>query len=149
MYVSNWKVAHLRIPRLSQMITNLSHWNDRVDKISIDFKKTEKRLAMNIMYNMFKKYKELKLVIETKVNYLYDLEELNTTIQDHWESYYCDKETDNDSDYLKSEDEKNKDHTFNLTDEKKRRWKGRNDNVVYYHCGKPGHTKEKCFKLIG
>ena len=46
---------------------------------------------------MCKEYKQMKLVIENKVSYLYNLQELKTTIQDHWETYYCDKDTSDDS----------------------------------------------------
>ena len=70
------------------------------------------------MNNMCKEYKELKVVIANKGSYLDDLEELLTTIQDQWESYYCDKDTADDSDDEESKDEKNKYHTFNVTEEK-------------------------------
>ena len=72
--------------------------NDRIEKISIDFNNTEEQLEMHIMKNMCQEYKELKLVIENKGSYLDDLEELKITIQDHWDTYYCYKDTDNDSD---------------------------------------------------
>ena len=63
--------------------TYLSHLNDRIEKIIIDFRKTEKQLEMNIMNNMCKEYEELKSDIENKVIYLDDLEELQTKIQYH------------------------------------------------------------------
>ena len=39
-------------------------------------------------------------------------------------------------------------HEFNVTDEKNKIWKGSTEKMAYFHCGKTGHTKEKCFKLI-
>ena len=48
---------------------------------------------MHIINNVCKEYKDLKLAIENKGKYLDDLEELKTKIQDHWEIYYCDKDT--------------------------------------------------------
>ena len=44
-------------------ITDLSHLNDRIENISIDLKKTEKQLEINIMNNMRKEYEGLKLVV--------------------------------------------------------------------------------------
>ena len=63
---------------------------------------------MHIMNNMCKQYKQLKLVVENKGSYLDDLDKLQTTIQDHWQTYYFDKDADDDSDDEESEDEKNK-----------------------------------------
>ena len=76
----------------------LSHLNNRIDKIIIYCRKTEKQLSMKITNNVCKGYKDLKLAIENKVSCLDDLEKLQTTIQYHWENYYYDKETDNESD---------------------------------------------------
>ena len=53
--------------------TDLSHFNNRIEKIITDFKNIEKLLAMHIMNNMRKEYKELKLDIENKGSYLDDL----------------------------------------------------------------------------
>ena len=50
------------------------------------------------MNNMCKLYKELKLVIINRVSCIYELEKLQTTIRDNWETYYCVKETSDDSD---------------------------------------------------
>ena len=50
------------------------------------------------MNNMCKLYKDLKLVIKNKVSFIYELEKLQTTIRDNWETYYCVKETSDDSD---------------------------------------------------
>ena len=52
---------------------------------------------MHITNNICKEYKELKLVAEHKGSYLDELEGLKTTIQDHWETHYCDKDTYDDS----------------------------------------------------
>lgn len=139
--------------------TNLTNLNDRIEKISPDFKKTEKQLAMHIMNNMCDEYKDLKLLIENKANYLDDIEDLQTTIQDHWETYYVDKsdsesESESDDD---SEEEKKNDHALTMTEEKKKSNyktyqsdRRKPDNgLVCDHCGKPGHTKDRCFKLHG
>ena len=67
--------------------------------------------------NIWKEYKELKLVIENKGSYLDNLEESQTKIQDHLETYYCDKEMDDGSDNEVSEDKKNKDNAFNVIEE--------------------------------
>ena len=56
----------------------------------------------------------MKLEIENKLNYLEELEELQNTIQDHWETCYCDKDTNYDSDNKESEDQKKKIHAFNV-----------------------------------
>ena len=53
---------------------------------------------MYIMNSMRKEYKQLKLVIKNKGIYLDYLNELKTTIQDNWKTYYCDKYTDDESD---------------------------------------------------
>ena len=139
--------------------TNLTSLNDRIEKISRDFKKTEKQLAMHIMNNMCDEYKDLKLLIENKQNYLDDIEDLQTTIQDHWETYYVDNsetENDSDDDEDESDDEKKTDHALTMTEEKKQYTKFQSNNhrenktsFVCDHCGRPGHTKARCFKLIG
>ena len=79
--------------------------------------------------------------MENLVSYLDDLEGLQTTIQYNQETYYCDKDTDDNSEDEDSEYEK-KCHTFNVTEEKKRIWKCSNDKVVCYHCGKSSHTRD-------
>ena len=139
--------------------TNLSNLNDRIEKISADFKKTEKQLAMHIMNNMCDEYKDLKLLIDNKTNYLDDIEDLQTTIQDHWETYYVDNsDTGSDSESEEdSEDEKKKDHALTMTEDKKKGnfktyTSNKNDTDKGYvcdHCGRPGHTKSRCFKLHG
>ena len=73
------------------------YFNNGIENISIDVKKTEKQLVIHIMNNMCKLYKDLKLVIKNKVSFIYELEKLQTTIRDNWETYYCDKETSDDS----------------------------------------------------
>ena len=49
-------------------ITDLYHLNDRIENIIIDFKNTEKQLAMHIMNNMCNKYKDSNMAIENKVS---------------------------------------------------------------------------------
>lgn len=100
--------------------TNITNLNDRIEKISPDFKKTDKQLEMHIMNNMCSEYKDLKILVENKANYLDDLDELKNTIQDHWETYYGDQsdiEIDSD-DEDESEDDKKKDHALTITNEK-------------------------------
>ena len=53
---------------------------------------------------------------------------------------------DADSDDEESEYEKQKYHALNITEDKNISWKGINDKVVCYRCGKSGHTKEKIFR---
>ena len=55
-------------------VIDLSHLNDRIENICIDFKKIEILLAIHIMNNIPKGYKELKWVIENKWIYLDELE---------------------------------------------------------------------------
>jgi hypothetical protein len=141
--------------------TNLSNLNDRIEKISADFKKTDKQLAMHIMNNMCDSYKDLKLLIENKTNYLDDIEELQTTIQDHWETYYADN-SDSDDDTEVDEEEsvadKKQDHALTMTEEKKTgMFKSKEHKQGDYnknelkcdHCGRTGHTSARCFKLHG
>ncbi len=86
--------------------TNLINLNERIEKICQGFGKSEKQLAMHIINNMCSEYKELKLLIENKPNYLDDIEELQVTIQDHWETYHSDMNEDKyDSNDDESEEE--------------------------------------------
>ena len=52
---------------------------------------------MHTINDMSKEYKQLKLVIENGLGCLGDLDSLQITIQDHLETYHCDKQTDDDS----------------------------------------------------
>ncbi len=140
--------------------TNLTNLNDRIEKISADFKKTDKQLAMHIMNNMCDSYKDLKLLIENKTNYLDDIEELQTTIQDHWETYYADNSDSDDDIEIEeedSDDDKKQDHALTMIEEKKTgMFKSKEQNKEYNkaelkcdHCGRTGHTSARCFKLHG
>jgi hypothetical protein len=130
--------------------TNLINLNERIEKICQGFGKSEKQLAMHIINNMCSEYKELKLLIENKPNYLDDIEELQVTIQDHWETYHSDMNEDkyDSNDDESEEDEKTKDQALTIT-EKKNEKKFNREELVCDHCGGKGHTKARCFKLHG
>ena len=49
------------------------------------------------MNHMCSEYDQLKLLIENKRDYLDNLEELQTTVQDHWETYYGKESDDEDN----------------------------------------------------
>jgi hypothetical protein len=130
--------------------TNLVNLYDRIEKNCQGFGKSEKQLAMHIINNMCSKYKELKLLIENKPNYLDDIEELQVTIQDHWETYHSDMNEDkyDINENESEEDEKTKDQALTIT-EKKNEKKFNSEELVCDHCGGKGHTKARCFKLHG
>ena len=87
-------------------------------------------------------------MIENKTNYHDELEELQTTVQDNWGTYYFEKETDDEGDDEESEYWNKKYRKFNVTEKKERSWKSRNNKVVCFYSGKYGHTRDNFLKFI-